>query len=172
MKKIKIGKTRKRRRNEYKTNYSKRLNLLKGGFPRIVFRKSNRYITVQLVKSVNAQDKVDFGLTSKKLLEYGWPKDVNNSLKNIPAVYLTGYLFGKKIHEKKIGKVSFDMGLIRNVHKSKVYALIKGLKDAGISITNKEKIFPEEKRIMGEHLKDENIIKKLKEIKTKIGGEK
>ena len=70
--KKKVGKIVRRRRLEAKTNYSKRIKLLKGNSPRIVFRKSNKYIIAQLIISKEAQDKIKFGITSKKLLDYGF----------------------------------------------------------------------------------------------------
>jgi large subunit ribosomal protein L18 len=39
-----MTKINRRRRREGKTDYSKRINLLKSGAPRIVFRKTNRYL--------------------------------------------------------------------------------------------------------------------------------
>ena len=95
-------KTQKRRRKQGKTDYKKRMNLLKGLRPRVTFRKTNRYLVVQYILSNEAQDKIVFGITSKKLLKYGWPKNFEGSLKSIPASYLTGYLFGKIILEKKL----------------------------------------------------------------------
>ena len=44
-------KTIRRRRLEHKTDYKARLGLLKSNMPKLVVRKSNRYITVQLVIS-------------------------------------------------------------------------------------------------------------------------
>ena len=67
-------KTLRRRRRENKTDYGKRVKLLGGGIPRIVFRKTNKYLIAQYVKSHQAQDKVVFNLNSKELLKYGWPK--------------------------------------------------------------------------------------------------
>ena len=78
-------KTLKRRRKEAKTDYGIRLKLLKSGVPRIVFRKSNRYIIAQYVTSNEAQDRVVVGITSKILLKYGWPEDMKGSLKSLPA---------------------------------------------------------------------------------------
>ena len=168
--KKKVGKTVRRRRLEAKTNYSKRIKLLKGNSPRIVFRKSNKYILAQFVESKEAQDKIKFGITSKKLLDYGWPKEAVNSLKTLPASYLTGFLMGNKVSDKE--KVIVDFGMNRNVHKSKVYAFIKGLVDAGIDVTEKENIFPDKERLEGKHLKTDVISKKFDEIKNKIGGKK
>ena len=65
----------KRRRRENKTDYLNRLKLLKGGSPRIVFRKTNKYIIAQYVTSKEAQDKIEFGISSKDLIKHGWPKE-------------------------------------------------------------------------------------------------
>jgi len=153
-------KTLKRRRREKKTDYKARLNLLKSGIPRVVIRKTNRYINVQHVKSKEAKDKVILGVTSRDLLKFGWPKEREGSLKSVPACYLTGFLMGKKMEK---GKVILDIGLSRNIKKGRIYAVLKGLVDAGVDISFKEEIFPDEKRLKGEHLKNKIDIKKVKE---------
>ena len=121
-------KVQKRRRREGKTDYKARLKLLESELPRIVVRKSNRYVLAQYVKSEHAQDKVLLGVSSKELLEYGWPKEASGSLKSIPACYLTGLILGKeiktKIKEEK-ERVILDLGLGRNIKKSRVYAVLK-----------------------------------------------
>ncbi len=158
---------RKRRRIECKTDYKARLLMLQSGNARVVFRKTNRYIIGQLVKSKEASDSVLIGLDSRELKKYGWPE--SGSIKSLPAAYLTGLLLGKKIIDKegKI-KVIFDIGLQRNAAKSKEYAFLKGIVDSGVSINCNEKMFPEESRINGEHLKKRIDFGK---IKTKIGKE-
>ena len=164
---------KKRRRFEGKTNYKKRLKILKGEFPRVVFRKTNRYIVGQLIKSVEAQDKVEIGVTSKDLLKYGWPKDRIGSLKSIPAAYLTGFLIGEKILEKNKEKVIVDFGLTSNIHKSRMYAFLKGLVDSELKINYKEKTFPEKERIKGVQLKEKiNIPEILKKISASTKSEK
>src|SRR3989344_4783290 len=105
----------KKRRGESRTDYAKRLKLLKSGKPRIVFRKSNRFLTGQYVISSEAQDKVFITVSSKELLKNGWDETKINSLKTLPASYLTGMLLAKKIKEKKLDKkVIIDFGMIRN----------------------------------------------------------
>ncbi|MFA5992232.1 MAG: 50S ribosomal protein L18 [Candidatus Pacearchaeota archaeon] len=154
----------KKRRLENKTDYRARITLLKSGKPRIVIRKTNRYISIQYVKSSEARDKPIVGLTSFDLLKHGWPKDLTGSLKSIPACYLAGYLAGKKIVEKtKSNEAIVDLGLQRNVHGSKIYASIKGLIDAGIKIKAEEKVFPSKERLSG---KDAN--KGVKEAFEKV----
>jgi len=164
-------KVQKRRRRENKTNYLKRLKLLKSGKPRIVFRKTNRYIIAQLVESEEARDRIIIGLTSKKLIEFGWPNELKGSLKSIPASYLTGYLLGREIKMKKIKEPILDFGMIRVIFKSKVYAFSKGLVDAGVQIKSNEELFPEQERIEGKSIKSENFKDIFEKIKTNIDKE-
>ena len=159
-------KTQKRRRKENKTDYLKRLKLLKGEKPRIVFRKTNRYIISEYIVSEEAQDKVIFGFDSRKLNEYGWPKEAHGSLKSISASYLMGYLIGKTILKQKLENPILDTGMNRVLHKNKIYAFIKGMIDSGIKIECKKEFFPEESRIKGEHMKNKVP---FDEIKLKIG---
>jgi len=164
-------KTEKLRRREGKTDYKARLSLLKSGIPRIVVRKTNRYIIAQCIKSKEAQDSVVIGLTSKELIKYGWPKEWQGSLKSIPAAYLTGFLLGKRIlDEEKKAKAILDMGLMRNVKGGRIYAVLAGLIDAGVEIKCKKEMLPEKERIIGMHMK-KDIEKKLDEIKEKINKE-
>ena len=165
-----VKKMPRRRRRENKTDYGKRVGLLKSGSPRIVFRKSNRYIVAQYVTSKQAQDKIEFGVVSKDLIALGWPKENSGSLKSIPAAYLTGLLMGKKIQEKKLENPIIDFGMNRMLYKTKTYAFLKGVIDSGIEIESREEIFPEEDRLQGKHLK-EDFSSKFNEIKSKIEKE-
>jgi len=157
----------KRRRREGKTDYANRIRMLKGESPRIVFRRTNRYIITEYVTSREAQDKIVIGITSKKLKEFGWPSEFEGSLKSIPASYLTGFLMGKEIAKKKLATPIVDVGMIRTISKNKVFAFIKGLIDSGIKIKCSEEKFPEEERLSGKNLKSD-FSKIFKEIKSKI----
>ncbi|MEA3414302.1 MAG: 50S ribosomal protein L18 [Nanoarchaeota archaeon] len=157
----------KRRRRENKTNYLMRIKLLKSEKPRLIFRKTNKYFVIQYVESEEAKDKIIFGITSKILLNNGWPKEFQGSLKSIPAAYLIGYFVGKKIQKDKLVTPVVDMGMIRMIHKSKPYAFIKGLIDADLKINCKEEAFPEEERIQGKNLK-KDFSTKFNEIKSKL----
>lgn len=66
--------TIKNRRRKGKTNYKARFKLLKSPLPRIIIRKTNRYINAQYAKSEQAQDFVIAAASSKELLGYGWKK--------------------------------------------------------------------------------------------------
>jgi large subunit ribosomal protein L18 len=157
--------TQKRRRKENKTDYLKRLKLLKGEKPRIVFRKTNKFILSEYTVSKEAQDRVIVGMDSRKLNEYAWPKNAQGSLKSITASYLTGYLTGKLIIKQKLETPIVDTGMNRMIHKNKIYAFLKGIIDAGIKINCDKKLFPEESRIKGQHLKNKVP---FDEIKSKI----
>ena len=146
-----------RRRVESKTNYHKRLKLLKSRRLRVVIRASNNHIRVQIIQSKLNGDKVLVSAFSKELtLKYGW----NANTGNIPAAYLTGYLAGLKAKKKDIKEAILDLGLF--YHKNRVLAAFKGILKAGINIPYKEQFFPKglEERINGSHI--EKYAMKLK----------
>ena len=153
----------KKRRREYKTNYHKRLILLKGDFLRLVVRKTNRYVILQVVESKNAQDKILHAVNTKELLKLGWPEKNMGSLKSLTAVYLAGLLLGKKSKDLQ-KKIILDSGLIPNTKGSKVYAAVKGMADSGIDIKYDEKVLPSNEKIEGKNCKLE------KETFDKIRG--
>nr|AJS13353.1 large subunit ribosomal protein L18 [uncultured archaeon] len=160
-------KTIKRRKLEGKTDYGKRLKLLKSNSPRLVFRKTNRYIISQYITSKAAQDKIEIGITSKKLKKFGWPDEFQGSLKSIPAAYLTGLAMGKEINKKGLKTPIVDFGMMRVLAKNKGYAFLKGIVDAGVKIKCDEKQFPEEERIQGKNMR-EDFSKTFEQIKSKI----
>lgn len=152
----------KRRRRESRTDYRKRLVLLKGNCPRLVVRKSNKYIILQIVESEHAQDKVICTVSTKDLLKHGWPKEKSGSLKGLGAAYLGGLLIGKKVGDKVKGKIILDSGLIPSTKGSRVYAAVKGVKDAGLDISVKEEVLPEDEKI--------NKAEFFESVKSKVGG--
>lgn len=160
----------KKRRRQNKTDYLKRIKLLKGKKSRVVFRKTNKYIIAQYITSKEAQDKVIITINSKDLLNHGWPESFKGSLKSIPAAYLTGYLIGKQIKNKKLENPIIDLGMLRTIHKTKIFGFIKGVIDSGIKIECKKENFPEEERIHGKNLK-KDFSKIFSEIKLKLDRE-
>lgn len=138
----------KRRRLENKTNYNKRLKLLKGKDPRLVIRKTNKYITLQIVESKNALDKVIYFSSTKDLLKLGWPEEKKGSLKSLSAAYLAGLLLGKKAGSIK-SRLIVDTGLIPNTKGSRVYAAIKGATDSGLKIDYNKEVIPSMEKIEG-----------------------
>ena len=158
-----MKKTLKRRRLQAKTDYKTRLALLKSGKPRLVVRKSNKYITAQIVETDIAQDKVIAGITSRVLLSKGWPKDLSGSLKSKQAAYLTGLILGN-LAKDKTKSVILDIGMNRNISKSRVYAVLKGAIDSGLDIPHDS-----EKLISLDELKsNEKLASLVEKIKQEI----
>ena len=155
--------TLKRRRRENKTDYKLRRKLLESGIPRIVVRRTNKYFIIQSIESDEAQDKVISTINSKDLLKNGWDVKMAGSLKSIPAGYLTGLLFAKKVGGK--GKYIMDLGMTRTIAGSRVFAVVKGLIDGGLEIPANEKIFPSEERLEGREEVKANIVKVKEKLK-------
>jgi ribosomal protein L18 len=118
---------------------------------------------VQIVVSDVAQDKILFGTSSKILLTKGLSDAKSGTLKNRFAAYLTGFLVGKKMKEK-VKEAIVDIGMHRNIQKSRVYAAVKGAKDAGLVVACSETALPEEKEIA----RTAEMQKLLADIKKKI----
>ena len=158
-----------RRKREGKTNYKKRLALLKSKQLRVVIRKTNKQMLLQIVEYFPDGDKVLCGLNSSLLKKQGW----NYSFNSLPACYLAGLMLGKKAQAKKISGAIADLGLQTPVAGSRLYAAIKGMVDAGLKIPVSEKAFPSEERLSGKHIadhfasnKDEKQYSKYKKEKT------
>ncbi|MGM5485261.1 MAG: 50S ribosomal protein L18 [Nanobdellota archaeon] len=151
------------RKREKKTDYKKRLSLLKARKSRFVIRRSLKYITVQLVDFLPKGDKVNFTVSTKELKKYGW----EHSTSNLPAAYLAGVLAGKKAKDKKVNTGVVDFGLESVVKGSRLYAALKGLIDAGIEIPYSDDVLPSEDRLNGKHIK-EGLDKDIKQVKDKV----
>lgn len=154
-----------KRRREKKTNYKSRLALLKSVKPRIVIRKSNNYICLQLVESDLKEFKevTKISYTSKKLGDFGW----NYSKKNLPAAYLSGLTFGLICRSDKMDEGVLDLGLERITKGNKTFSAVLGCLDAKLKIPHSRDNFPSENRIKGEHISKE-VAKKFDEVKQKI----
>ncbi len=137
-----------RRRREGKTDYHKRLALLKSGKIRMVVRRSDRFVTVQFVKSKLEGDEVLAYAYSKELEKFGW----SFSCKNLPAAYLTGYMAALRAIKAGIKEAILDIGRYPSTRGSRLYAALKGALDAGILIPHSDEILPEQERIEGKHI--------------------
>lgn len=139
-------KTIRRRRLENKTDYKNRFGLLKSGTPRLVVRKTSRYIIAQIIESDIAQDRIVTGVNSKDLLGKGWPMEKSGSLKSLPAAYLTGLLLSAKAKNAPKNLI-LDLGMYHNVKKSRLYSLVKGAVDGGLSISHSPEVLPTEEEL-------------------------
>jgi len=153
-----------KRRREEKTNYKKRLALLKSEKARLVIRKSLSNISVQFINFKPTGDETLVSAVSTELKKFGWAKGGN-----IPAAYLTGLLAGKKAKEKNIKEAVLDLGLQTSTKGSRLYAALKGVLDSGVNVPHSKDILPSEERINGKHISEE-LAKQFEDVKKKIGA--
>jgi len=157
-----------RRRREGKTDYRKRLSLLRSGKMRLVVRKSLKNTQIQFVQYKEEGDNVVISANSKELIEkFKWKYSTSTT----PAAYLTGLLAGTRAKEKGISECVLDIGRYPASTGCKVFAALKGAVDSGLDCSYNEEKFPSEDRIMGKHLGKE-IASSVNEIKSKISGGK
>ena len=97
-----------RRKTEGRTDYYRRLSLLKSGKPRLVIRKTLKNIIIQLVEYVPNGDKIIVAYNTKSLTKLGW----KHSNKNISAAYLGGLMIGKLALGKKTNEAILDLGFV------------------------------------------------------------
>jgi len=157
------------RRREGKTDYKRRLKLLRSGKPRLVVRKGLKYIRCQIVQFDPKGDKTIASAISQTLQKLGW----TFACDNLPAAYLTGFMIGKFSKAKGVHEAVLDTGLHPSTKGSRLYAAAKGAIDAGLELPVDEEMFPDEKRIRGEHIaardaKYKDIPKKFEEVKAKV----
>lgn len=138
-----------RRRREKRTDYNRRLNLLRSGKTRLVVRKTLRHYLVQFVDYTPQGDKVVVAANSLELKKFGWLMPTGN----LPAAYLTGFLCGLKA-KGKVKEAVLDIGLYDSTKGGTIYAVLKGAVDAGIEIPHDAAILPSADRINGKHIAD------------------
>ena len=111
-----------RRRREGKTDYRKRLKLLRSRKVRMVVRKSIKNTQIQLVEYKESGDNILVSAKSNELVsKYNW----KFSTATTPAAYLTGLLAGKRAKDKGISECVIDFGRHPPVTGSKIFASIK-----------------------------------------------
>jgi large subunit ribosomal protein L18 len=138
-----------RRRREGKTDYRRRKALVLFRKPRLVARSTLKNVIAQIVVAKPSGDEVLVSAHSRELTKiYGWKA----SRKNLSAAYLTGLLCGLKAASKGINEVTLDIGLHSPSKGAKVFAVLKGVLDAGVHMPHSEEKLPDEKRIKGEHI--------------------
>ncbi len=150
-----------RRRREGRTNYARRLALLKSRLPRLVIRKSNKAIVSQIVEFHPSGDKVVCQASTMQLSIFGF-----NAKRNTPSGYLLGFLIARKALAKSVEKVVPDIGLHTASKGSVLFAVLKGAIDAGLKIEADQNMFPSQDRITGKHISADisNALEKIKSI--------
>jgi len=130
-----------RRRRECKTNFAKRLALIKSGLPRMAVRKSNRGFVVQFIEYDSKGDKILASATGSSLKkQFGWP-----SKRNVCTAYLCGLLAGSIAKKNKVSDFVLDVGLHIPTKGGTLFAALKGALDAGLKTNFSEEMMPSEK---------------------------
>jgi len=161
-----------RRRREGRTDYYQRTKLVVADAPRMVVRRTNRHIIVQLVIAEMDGDKTLVSANSAELEKYGY----TGATANTPAAYLTGMLFAAKAKKAGQDRAILDIGLNRATPGARVFAALKGAVDAGLEIPYGESIIPSEDRLKGEHIaaynkKAGDIVKNVEQVAAAIRKE-
>lgn len=150
-----------KRKREGRTDYKKRLVLLKSGLPRLVIRASNKSVQAQIINYEADGDKIIATARATDLKKLGWKTNCSNT----PAAYLTGLLLANKA--KVDSDIIVDIGLQQHHKGGKLYAVAKGAMDGGLNIRISEDVLPSDERINGEHT-SEAVKKQIAAVKAKI----
>jgi large subunit ribosomal protein L18 len=153
-----------KRKSAGKTDYKKRLRLLESRKPRLVVRRSLQFIQAQIISYEKGGDKTLASSTSKSFKKLGW----NFACDNTSAAYLVGFAIGKVALRNNIQEAILDSGLYRSTKGNRIYAVVKGARDAGLNIPVGEEMLPSEDRVMGKHTQNKDLPSKLEEIKQKL----
>ena len=157
------------RRTRLQTDYQLRLRLLKSKLPRLVVRRSNKNVLVQIVEYSENGDHIITSAKSVDLKKMGY----NLNTGNISAAYLTGLLAGKRAQKAKVNAdCVVDLGLQNAFKGSRLFAAVKGVMDSGVKVRVSDVVFPTEERINGEHLKAKDASKVIEKTKKAIEGMK
>jgi large subunit ribosomal protein L18 len=154
-----------RRRRLQKTNYKKRLALLKSRAPRLVVRKSNAHTVVQVVEYAPDGDRILAQASTVQLSELGW----KGSCGNVPAAYLAGFVAGARAKKAGVSNVVVDLGMQEPFHGGRLFAAVKGAIDAGLTIPATETALPSDERVSGAHI-DEKLPASVEAVKKKVGA--
>jgi len=137
-----------RRRREGKTDYEARRAFVLSGKPRLIVRGTLKNVIAQIIVAKPQGDEVLVSAHSKELENYGW----QTTRGNLPAAYLTGLICGLKARANGIKEAILDIGLNSPSKSARVFAVLKGVLDAGLQVPYSEEKMPDEKRIKGEHI--------------------
>jgi large subunit ribosomal protein L18 len=130
-----------RRRREGKTNYAKRLALVKSGKPRMVVRRSNSGVVVQFIEFDPKGDRTLLTVSGHQLSKlYKWP-----SKRNVWTAYLAGLMAGKLAQKKGVSEFVLDIGMYTPSRGSILFAALKGAADAGLKASFDREKVPEQK---------------------------
>jgi large subunit ribosomal protein L18 len=151
-----------RRRREGKTNFAKRLALVKSGKTRMVVRRSNAGIVVQFIDFDPKGDRTLLTVNGRHLAkQYQWP-----SKRNVWTAYLAGLAAGKLAQKKGVTEFVLDIGMYTPSKGSILFAALKGASDAGLKTPYDPEKVPESKLANP----PESIKAAFSQLKSRIAG--
>lgn len=139
-----------RRRRKGATDYRARKKIITSSVPLLAVRVSSKNVSAQFVKPKSEGDEVVSFAHSRNLKKLGW----KGSSKSIPACYLLGLLAGKRAKEEGVEEAYLYSGVSRFVNGSRVSAVVKGVKDAGIEVPMDEEAAPSAESLSGKTIAD------------------
>ena len=150
-----------RRRREGRTDYKRRLGLLKSRKPRLVVRRTLTNVRVQLIGYEPKGDRVLASADGRELAALGLQ---GTSGKSVPSAYLTGLLAGKRAKDAGIAEAVLDLGRNVPAKGGRIFAALQGVLDAGIEVPHDESVLPAEERVRGAHIEgfDSNQVDAVK----------
>ena len=144
-----------RRRREGKTDYQARKAMVISGKLRLVTRGSLNNANVQIIQAKPIGDFVLAAANSQELTKlFGWKAPTGN----IPAAYLTGLLCGLKAKSKGVKEAILDIGLVAPTKGARIFAMLSGVVDAGVSVPHSEE------KLVKERYKGDQIVKYAKKL--------
>lgn len=155
-----------RRRREGRTDYRRRLALLKSEEARVVVRTSLRNVRVQIIAFDAAGDRVVAQAEARELSKLGW----NGYTRNVPSAYLTGLLAGKRARATGVAQAVLDLGRQLPQKGGRLFAALQGVVDAGVEVPHGDEVAPAEDRLRGAHISDE-VASNFDAVKSKIEEE-
>ena len=156
-----------KRRRSGRTDYRRRLRMLRGGAPRAVVRVSNTQVTCQLVEFGMGGDSIVASVNGKTLVKHGWPAGA--SRKSVPACYIAGYALAKSAIAAGHDSAILDIGLASSSPGGRVFAALRGMVDAGLDVPHGADVLPDDDRVNGTHI-DDSIAAAVESAKKAIEG--
>jgi len=127
------------------TDYRARKKVVTSSVPLLAVRVSSKNVSAQFIKPKAVGDEVVSSAHSRNLKKLGW----KGSRRSVPACYLLGLLAGKRARDKGVERAYLYNGLSSFVSGSRISALVKGVKDAGVDVPMSDDVAPSEERLTG-----------------------
>jgi large subunit ribosomal protein L18 len=155
-----------RRRRMGATDYRARKKIITSSVPLLAVRVSSKNVSAQFIRPKTEGDQVLSSAHSRNLKKLGW----KGSSKSVPACYLLGLLAGKRAKEAGVEKAYLYNGLSSFVNGSRISALVKGVKDAGVDVPMADEVAPSDDRITGKATADyaKSLLAEDKEKYSKV----